>query len=88
MSPKKRPPEFGPAPPENMAVDFDGTPLALSPEEVRRKAWELFEAGHLVAIVVEHNDELSVQVFGPPSKALLNVLEQTVAAYKVVLRGH
>lgn len=80
-------PEF-PASAENMAVDMDGTPLAMSPEDVRAYVLRMVDEGEIIAVIARHQDELAVQVFGPPSRKLLGILEDAVKAYRRVLRGH
>lgn len=72
----------------NMAVDRDGTPLPFSPDEVHQISEKALEDGHVMAAILRlPSGDLSVQVFGPPSQELVDILEQTAKAYKRVLRG-
>src|SRR5882672_2543302 len=72
----------------NMAVDRDGTPLPFSPDEVHQISEKALEDGHVMAAVIRlPTGDLSVQVFGPPSQELVDILEQTAKAYKRVLKG-
>jgi hypothetical protein len=74
---------------ENMAVDQDGRVLPYDPEQAQEIVARMIAEGTIHAVIVENADgDLGVQVFGPPSRALLNVLEAAAKAYANVLRGH
>jgi len=81
--------EAGPAPAENMAVDADGRPLPFTPHQVREIVNRAVVDGDLVAAILRMpGGDLCVQVFGPPSHELVEMLETTLHAYKRVLQGH
>lgn len=71
----------------NMAVDIEGTPLPYTPTAVRDIVLKMIAEGEIIAVVVRRDDDLGVQVFGPPSQELLAVLEQATNAYRNVLKG-
>ena len=73
----------------DMAVDADGHPLPYSPTEVRAIVQQALDEGDVLAVVMRtKDDDLAVQVFGPPSHKLLTILEQATHAYRRVLKGH
>lgn len=73
----------------NMAVDAEGRPLPYTPEEVNRVSEKALQEGDIIAAVIRlPTGDLSVQVFGPPSPDLVDLLAQTARAYKRVLQGH
>jgi hypothetical protein len=79
----------GEAPPDNMAVDEDGNPLAFTPEQTRDIVHKMIDEGEILAAIVRSkNGDLGVQVYGPPTRELLAILEQTTKAYRRVLKGH
>jgi len=78
-----------PAAAENMAVDANGTPLPFTPTQVREIVNRAVLDGDLVAAILRMpGGDLCVQVFGPPSHELVEMLETTLHAYKRVLKGH
>lgn len=78
-----------PVSPANMAVDSSGNVLPYSPDEVNAITNKAIEKGKIRAVVTELPDgNYAVNVFGPPSHKLVEILETTLAAYKRVLRGH
>jgi hypothetical protein len=87
------PPRRPPRPPrhikDNMAVDAKGNVLPYSPEEVEQIMQKAIDKGNVMAAILKlPNGDLAVQVFGPPSRALLEILETATAAYKRTLKGH
>jgi len=76
------------APPDNMAVDGDGNPLPYSPTAVRDIVLKMINEGEIMAVIVRKGGDLGVQVFGPPSQELLDILDQTARAYRRALKGH
>jgi len=77
---------FDDDPKYSTAIDLDGSILPLKPHEVRRKLETMLETGDIVAVVVVTNGEIGVNVFGPPSEALLEILQQAAKGYKKALR--
>lgn len=73
---------------DDMAVDGNGNPLPYSPQEVRAIVLKMIDDGDIQAVIVRVGDDLAVQVFGPPSRELLDVLETTTRAYRRALQGH
>lgn len=74
---------------DDMAVDGDGNPLPYAPAEVRQIVLKMIDEGTILAVIMHsRTGELGVQVFGPPSRELLDILEQTTRAYRRVLKGH
>lgn len=72
-----------------MAVDSHGHPLPYSPEEVRAIVERAIHDGDIMAVILRNpGGDFCVQVFGPPSQTLLNVLETTTNAYRRALQGH
>jgi hypothetical protein len=83
--PRRRPA----APADNMAVDAAGTPLPYSPEEVRQIVEKALREGDVMAAILRlPTGDLCVQVLGPPSQELVEILQTTLDAYKRVLKGH
>ena len=76
-------------PPEviDMAVDMDGNPLPFSPAAVRAMVLEMLDEGTLLAFVVQRGDDIGVQVVGPPSMALVELMEQAVSGLRKVVEG-
>jgi hypothetical protein len=72
----------------DMALDLDGHPLPMAPGEVRGMIQTLLDEGDLLAFVVRRGDEVGVQVLGPPSMALVELLEQAVAGLRKATEGH
>jgi hypothetical protein len=72
---------------DSMAVDGKGRPLAFSPSEVDEIVRKALDSGELIAVVLRHNDDLMVQVMGPPSAELRDALEEAARAYRAVLRN-
>jgi hypothetical protein len=72
----------------DMAVDLDGNPIPLAPGDVRKMITKLLDEGEILAYVVRRGDEVGVQVFGPPSMALVELLEQAVAGLRKATEGH
>jgi hypothetical protein len=83
------PPEkwLGKRPPDHMAVDSAGKPLPYAPAEVRLITERMIRDGEIVAVIAQVGDDLAVQVFGPPSQQLVDVLQTAADAYRRVVRG-
>lgn len=74
---------------DNVAIDADGRTLPYTSDQVRDVIARMIDEGDLVAVIVRgKTGELAVQVFGPPSRELLALLEQATQAYRVAIRGH
>jgi hypothetical protein len=73
---------------DDMAVDRDGAPLPYTPEQVRAIVTDALESGEIQAVIIKKGDDLMVQVFGPPSRELLDVLETATRGYRRALKGH
>lgn len=78
-----------PVSPANMAIDGKGNVLPYTPEEVNTITNKAIDQGRIRAVVTElPSGDYAVNVFGPPSQKLVEVLETTLAAYKRALKGH
>jgi hypothetical protein len=73
---------------DDMAVDGDGNSLPYTGPEVRDIVLKMVDEGEIMAVILRKGEQLGVQVFGPPSKELLDILETTTRAYRRALRGH
>jgi hypothetical protein len=80
---------FKPEPPAsqfNMAIGKDGNPLPYSPEEVKDITKKAVDDGELLAAVFRlPSGDLAVQIFGPPSYEIVEILQNATAQYKRVL---
>jgi hypothetical protein len=76
--------------PGNMAIDDQGHVLPYGPEQVRAIVQKALNdpTSEILAIVLRVKDDLMVQVMGPPSRELLNILEMTARSYRNALRDH
>jgi hypothetical protein len=74
----------------DMAVDWEGKSLPMTGAEVRATVLRMIDAGDILAVIVQvpPNGDMAVQVFGPPSRELLDCLRQATKAYETALRGH
>lgn len=73
----------------NMAVGPEGEVLPFSSAEVGEIAEKALRDGDVIAAILRlPSGDVSVQVFGPPTQELVDVLEQTARAYRRVLQGH
>ena len=73
----------------DIAIDGDGHILPYSPEEVRAITVKALTDGNLAMIVtVMPSGDYAVQVMGPPSDALADLLEQVATSYRQALKGH
>ncbi len=78
-----------PRPKHNMAFDGDGKTLPYSSTEVQAIVERAIQEGRILAAIIEMpTGDLAVQVFGPPSRKLLEALETTTNAYRTAIRGH
>jgi hypothetical protein len=81
--PERREP---PASQFNLAIGKDGNPLPYSPEEVKRVTQKAVDDGELMAAVFRlPSGDLAVQIFGPPSYEIVEILENATSQYKRVL---
>jgi DNA-directed RNA polymerase subunit RPC12/RpoP len=72
----------------NMAVDSEGQSLPFTPEEVNRISEQALRDGSIVAAIIRlPSGDMSVQIFGPPSHELVDMLDATARAYRRVLKG-
>lgn len=73
---------------DDTAIDRDGSPLPIARGEVRGIVEQMINAGELLAAVFRApNGDVGVQVFGPPSAELLDVLEAAARGYRAALEG-
>jgi hypothetical protein len=72
-----------------LAFDLDGKPLAVDPREVPKIIDAALEndQSKLVLVILELDDELLINIPGPPSRRVLELLQRAVRSYKQVLRG-
>lgn len=76
-------------PRDTIAVDEHGKPLpSYTSEQATQRVDEMLAKGNLLAVIVEVDDQIAVQVLGPPSEKIARSLEQAATAYRRVLRGH
>lgn len=73
---------------DDIALDGDGRQLSYSPAEVRAVVRKMLDEGKIMAVVVDDGQKIGVQVFGPPSRELADVLQQAAQAYRRALRGN
>lgn len=73
---------------DDMALDLDGNPIAMPPGDVRAMILKLLDEGELLAWVVRRGEEVGVQVCGPPSMELVELLEQAAAGLRKATEGH
>ena len=73
---------------DDMAVDLDGHALPYTGAQVRDIVLKMVDEGEIIAVILRKGDELGVQVFGPPSVELLEILETATRAYRGAVRGH
>jgi hypothetical protein len=72
-----------------MAVDRHGNPLPYTSAEVATIMEIALRDGNVMAAILRMpSGDLAVQVFGPPSRELLDILETTTRAYRRTLKGH
>lgn len=70
----------------NLAIGADGNPLPISPEEVKQTALKAVDDGDLLAVLIRlPSGDLSFQVFGPPSRELLDTLKGVISSYERTL---
>jgi hypothetical protein len=70
----------------DVAIDAEGRLLPMSAEKVRAMVEDMIDKGDLLAVVVQMPDgDMGVQVFGPPSRKLLDVFETATAAMRQAL---
>ena len=74
--------------PDNMAIDGEGRTLPYSPAEVQAIVQRALKEGNVLAAVMRVDEDLMVQIFGPPSREVLDAFETVVQAYRRVLEGH
>lgn len=87
--PRPAPPPRGPGHRDNMAIGADGRTLPYTSAEVDQIMMRALRDGDVMAAILRlPNGDLAIQVFGPPSKELLDILETTTKAYRRTLQGH
>lgn len=71
---------------DDLAIDADGTPLPLTTQEVRAELLRMIDEGDLLAAIVRMpNGDVGVQVYGPPSTLILEVLQQAIDGMRAAL---
>lgn len=71
---------------DDLALDTDGEPLPLSRAEVRARVVSMVDEGDVLAAIFRvASGDIAVQVFGPPSAELLDVLEAATRGYRAAL---
>ena len=73
--------------PDNMAIDKHGNRLPFSSDEVREVIARMIEEGDIIAAVFRTDDNIGIQIFGPPTHELVEVLRQAYVAYKNIMEG-
>lgn len=70
----------------SVGINPDGSISPHTREQIVRMQMEAFERGQILALVLEHPDgQLMVQVLGPPTLQLAEVLEQAATGYRQAL---
>jgi hypothetical protein len=70
-------------------VGFQGKQrLSHSPGEVRQVVERMYADGQILAVILENEEGIGVQVFGEPSQTILDVLTAAVEAYGEALRQY
>lgn len=74
---------------EGLGFDLAGRPLAYSSDQVNTMIDRALEDpdAKLVLVILQKGDDLMVQVMGPPSRAILDQLEETTRAYRRIVHG-
>lgn len=73
---------------DDMAVDHEGRPIAMAPIDVRKMVMKMINEGEILLVAVRVGDDVAVQVFGPPSEELCDVLDQTARNLRRATQGH
>lgn len=73
---------------DNQAIDGKGNPLPYTSAEIDIIMQRALRDGDVMAAILRMpSGDLAVQVFGPPSLELLEILETTTRAYRRTLQG-
>jgi hypothetical protein len=74
---------------DSMAIDERGRPLPMTSDQVNAHIRRMLDDGGdiIACIIVGKNGDIGMQVFGPPSKQLLDILETATASYRTALKG-
>jgi hypothetical protein len=73
-------------PKEVLGYDTEGKKLPYDNTRAQQEADFIFKEGNLVLVISELDGHLSIQIMNAPSLKVLRLLEQTVDAYKNVLK--
>lgn len=71
----------------DIAVDVNGKPLPYSPSQVKSLCLDMIDKGQILAVIVDDGKQIGIQVFGEPSREILDALETVTHAYRNALRG-
>ena len=78
----------GNMPHDDFAIDHEGRPLPYDDQTIRTIVSKAMHEGRALAVIIEDkNGDIAMPVFGPPSRKLLDILEQTTHAYRQALKG-
>jgi hypothetical protein len=70
----------------NLAIGADGNPLPYSSEEIKTVALKAVDDGDILAVLIRlPSGDLSFQVYGPPSRDLLDTLKCAISSYERTL---
>jgi hypothetical protein len=70
----------------NDVVIQDGKPLAMNPADVRRTVLRMVDEGEILAIIVQvPSGDIAVQVFGPPTLAVVETLEEAARSFRAAV---
>ena len=73
--------------PHDVAIDVDGSIMPHTPAEVRAILDQMFERGHVIAVVMDDPEHgVGVMSLIPPSARLLDVLTTAVESFREALR--
>ncbi len=70
---------------DDVAMTSDGQIFDIG-ESVRAKVIDMVDRGTVIALIVEVDGDVAVQVFGPPDQRVIAILEQALNGLKTALR--
>jgi hypothetical protein len=74
---------------DSMAIDSDGRPLPYTSADVDAIVQKALNEGDvLMAVLRMPSGDLAVQVLGPPSQELVEILETVAKSYRIAVEGH
>jgi hypothetical protein len=73
---------------DDVAIDPDGQILPMTPDAVRAYVLSMLEDGDILAVVIRSNEtgDVGVQVFGPPSQEVADILAAAARGFRQALQ--